>query len=143
MHLANLLPLAFLGDPSTKFRPLLLLPGTITLRSLYTGVTGSLPTRFVTPRRSCFRSAKRRVSSRSSGSVSFCPILRSAISLIRYSRRASVDTEKLNLESEELFDGTAVKLQLQQSQMIKASTAYSWRATGPGLTLARGSTGIH
>ena len=74
--------------------------------------------------------------------ISIFPILRSAISLIRYSRRASVDTEKPNLESEELFAGTAVKLLSPPSQMIKASTAYSWRATGLGLMLARRSTGI-
>jgi DNA invertase Pin-like site-specific DNA recombinase len=62
---------AALAAAKKRFRPLLLLPGTPTLRSLYTGVTDFRPRSFATPRRSCFRSAKRRVSSKSSGSVSF------------------------------------------------------------------------
>ena len=45
-----------------------------------------------------------------------------------YLQRAPVDTENPKLQSKESFTGTAVKLWLPQSQMIKAFIAYSWQA---------------
>jgi hypothetical protein len=73
----------------------------------------------------------------------FFPILKRVRCLEAYLRRETVDTERLRLESEAPFAGTAVKPRLPQFQMIRASTAYSWRAMGPRLMPARRSTGIH
>src|SRR5436190_24231223 len=109
MHSVNLLPLDFRGDLSTRCPLLLSLPGIKTLPSLYIEATDFPRTTFVIPRRLCFRSVRRRAFSRSFGSVSFFPPLRRTISLILFSPRALVVTEKLKLESAEPFTGMAVK----------------------------------
>jgi hypothetical protein len=134
--------LDFLGDLSTRFPLLLSLPGTPTLLCLYTVVTDSLPTSFLTPRKSSFRFAKQRASNRSSGSANFYPLLRSEFSLSPYLQRVPVDTENPKLQSKESFTGTAVKLWLPQSQTIKAFIAYSWQAMDRDSMLVLRSTGM-